>query len=154
MDNQSFRAVLDAFLQAWENSSLIELETFISTDYQAREVRDGDIAEFGYEESIEGWKQGFEYVKGNQGAWEIREVAVIPMKDNEFMAVLYATIGMGGTPMETGNLFFDTFKKVEDGWTLVRSYIETGVKGDLVGGPLGGPLRGTDLKIGLDEMNR
>ncbi|MBW3112586.1 MULTISPECIES: nuclear transport factor 2 family protein [Bacillaceae] len=150
MNDQTVRETLDAFLQAWENSSLIELESFISTNYQAREVRDGDIAEFGYEGSIEGWKQGFEYVKGSQGEWEIHEVGVIPMKDHEFMAVLYATIKINGKPMETGNLFFDTFKKVEDGWKLVRSYIETGVKGDLVGGA----LRGTDLKIGLGEMNR
>jgi SnoaL-like domain len=138
MDNQSFRATLDAFLRAWEDSSLIELETFISTDYQAREVRDGDIEAFGYEESIEGWKQGFAYVKGQQAEWDIREVSVISMKEDETMAILYATIVLDGKPMETGNMFFNTFKKREDGWKLVRSYIETGVS-----------VRGTDLKIGL-----
>ncbi|MBN8193318.1 flavoprotein [Bacillus sp. NTK074B] len=143
MDNQRVRTVLDAFLQAWENSSHIELESFISTDYQTREVRNGDIAEFGYDESIEGWKQGFEYVKNNHGKWEIHEVAVIPMKDDEIMAILYATIVMDSTPMETGNMFFDTFKEVNGQWKLVRSYIETGVKGDYVRGA----LRGTDLQM-------
>ncbi|WGG46371.1 nuclear transport factor 2 family protein [Rossellomorea sp. DA94] len=138
MDNQSFRAALDAFLRAWENSSLIELETFISVDYQAREVRDGDIEAFGYEESVEGWRQGFAYVKGHQAEWDIREVSVIPMKEDETMVILYATIVLDGKPMETGNMFFNTFKKREEGWKLVRSYIETGVS-----------IRGTDLKSGL-----
>ncbi|MCA0149807.1 nuclear transport factor 2 family protein [Rossellomorea vietnamensis] len=127
MDNQSFRTALDAFLRAWENSSLIELETFISVGYQAREVRDGDIEAFGYEESVEGWKQGFSYVKGQQAEWDIREVSIIPMKEDERMVILYATIVLDGKPMETGNMFFDTFKKREEGWKLVRSYIETGV---------------------------
>ncbi|PFG03455.1 flavoprotein [Bacillus sp. es.034] len=127
MDSQSFRAALDAFIQAWKNSSLIELETFISADYQGREVRDGDIEAFGYEESVEGWKQGFAYVKGQQAEWDIREMSIIPLKEDETMAILYATIVQNGKPMETGNMFFDTFKKREEGWELVRSYIETRV---------------------------
>ncbi|WP_061809082.1 flavoprotein [Rossellomorea vietnamensis] len=138
MDNQTFRADLDAFLQAWRNSSLTELETFISADYQAREVRDGDIEAFEYKESIEGWKQGFAYVKGEQAEWDIREMSVIPMKEDERMVILYATIVLDGKPMETGNMFFDTFKKREEGWKLVRSYIETGVS-----------VGGTDLKNDL-----
>jgi SnoaL-like domain len=138
MDHPSFRATFNAFLQAWENSSLIELETFISGDYQAREVRDGDIEAFGYEESVEGWKQGFAYVKGEQAEWDIREVSVITMKEDETMVILYATIVLDGKPMETGNMFFNTFKKRKEGWKLVRGYIETGVS-----------IGGTDLKIGL-----
>lgn len=127
MGNQSFRAALDAFLRAWENSSLIELEAFISVDYQAREVRGGDIGAFGYEESVEGWKQGFAYVKEQQSEWEIREVSVIRLKEDEMMAILFATIVLDEGPMDTGNMFFNTFKKREERWKLVRSYIETGV---------------------------
>jgi hypothetical protein len=127
MDNQSFRVALNVFLQAWENSSLTELETFISTDYQAREVRDGDIEAFGYKESVEGWKQGFAYVKGEQAEWDIREVSIIHLKEDEMMAILFATIVLDEGPMDTGNMFFNTFKKREERWKLVRSYIETGV---------------------------
>ncbi|MCR8849280.1 nuclear transport factor 2 family protein [Rossellomorea sp. SC111] len=129
MENRPFRSALDAFLLAWENSSLTELETFISADYQGREVRDVEIEAFGYEESVEGWKQGFAYVKEQQAEWEIREVSVIPLKEDETMAILFATIILDGGPMDTGNMFFNTFKKREEGWKLVRSYIETGVGG-------------------------
>ncbi|MCA1063993.1 flavoprotein [Rossellomorea sp. AcN35-11] len=123
------REYLDAFLEAWKNSSFIEFESFISTDYQAREIRDGEIVDFGYEESIQGWKQGFQYVRENQGEWEVKEVSVIPLKEDEVMAILSAAIVMEGKPFETCHLFFHTFKKGEnDDWKLVRSYIETGVE--------------------------
>jgi hypothetical protein len=126
MNHHTFRVALDAFLEAWKNSSIREFETFISTDYQAREIRDGGIMDFGYKESIEGWKQGFDFVKGHPAEWEIREVAVIPLKADEMMAILSSTIVMDGKPMETCNMFIDTFKK-SDKWKLVRSYIEAGV---------------------------
>jgi len=136
MNDKTFKPFLDSFLEGWKNSSIIEFETFISTDYQAREIRDGETVDFGYGESIEGWKQGFDFVKKQRAEWEIREVAVIPLKEDEVMAILSATIVMNGKAMETCHLFFDTFKKVEgDDWKLVRSYIEAGV------------VRGTDLKI-------
>ncbi|MGG1631176.1 hypothetical protein [Rossellomorea sp. NRS-1567] len=38
MSNHTFRPFLDAFLTAWKCSSLMELEHFISKDYQARGV--------------------------------------------------------------------------------------------------------------------
>ncbi|MGG1629705.1 DUF4440 domain-containing protein [Rossellomorea sp. NRS-1567] len=135
MNDKTFKPFLDTFLEAWKNSSIIELETFISTDYQAREIREGEVVDFGYEESIEGWKQGFDFVKKQRAEWEIFEVSIIPLKEDEVMAILSATIVMNGKALETCHLFFDTFKKVEgDDWKLMRSYIEAGV------------VRGTDLK--------
>ncbi|WP_044338628.1 DUF4440 domain-containing protein [Rossellomorea aquimaris] len=135
MNDKTFKPFLDTFLEAWKNSSIRELETFISTDYQAREIRDGEVVDFGYEESIEGWKQGFDFVKKQRADWEIHEVSIIPLKEDEVMAILSATIVMNGKALETCHLFFDTFKKMEDdNWKMVRSYIEAGV------------VRGTDLK--------
>ncbi|MGF3104454.1 flavoprotein [Rossellomorea sp. DUT-2] len=128
MNEHIFKPFLDAFIVAWKNSSITELETFISSDFQAREIRAGEVVDFGYEESIEGWKQGFAFVKKQRAEWEINEVSVIPLKDDEVMAILSATIVLNGKAMETCHLFFDTFKQVEgDDWKLVRSYIETGV---------------------------
>ncbi|MFC7786428.1 flavoprotein [Rossellomorea sp. GCM10028870] len=132
MNDKTFKPFLDVFLEAWKNPSIREFEKFISTDYRAREIRDGEIVDFGYEESIEGWKQGFDFVKKQHAEWEIHEVSIIPMKEDEVMAILSATIVLNGEAMETCHLFFDTFKK-GDNWKIVRSYIETGV------------VRGTDL---------
>lgn len=132
MNDHTFKPFLDAFIVAWKNSSIIELETFISSDFQAREIRGGEIVDFGYEESIEGWKQGFAFVKKQRAEWEVNEVSVIPLKEDEVMAILSATIVMNGKAMETCHLFFDTFKKVDGAdWKLVRSYIETGVVRDI-----------------------
>ncbi|WP_175991453.1 flavoprotein [Bacillus sp. Marseille-Q1617] len=128
MTDGSFSEFLDAFLAAWKQSSIWEMEKCISADYQAREISGGEIADFGYQESINGWKQGFDFVKEKQAQWDVNEISIIPLRENEMLATFSATIVIHGNSMETVNLFFNTFKKFEGGdWKLVRSYIEAGV---------------------------
>ncbi|MFI8575491.1 flavoprotein [Rossellomorea aquimaris] len=128
MSDHTFRPFLNAFLTVWKRSSLMELEHFISKDYQAREVTGGEISDFGYEESIDGWKQGFHFVKANDAQWEVNEISIIPLREDEIMTILSATIRNQGKSMETANIFFNTFKKINHNeWKLVRSYIEAGV---------------------------
>jgi hypothetical protein len=128
MIDHTFRPFLEIFLDAWKHSSIRELEKLISNDYQAREITGGEIVDFGYEESINGWRQGFAFVKENQAQWEVNEISIIPLRENEILAALSATIIMEGKTMETVNLFLNTFKKLEGSdWKLIRSYIEAGV---------------------------
>lgn len=127
---QSFRESLDVFLDAWRASSLGKLERFISKDYQAREITsDGEIVDFGYEESICGWEQGFDFVRKNQAHWILREISILPLRKNEKMVILSATMLVKDKILDTANLFFETFKMNGEGqWKLVRSYIEAGVR--------------------------
>ncbi|MBM7552573.1 flavoprotein [Thalassobacillus pellis] len=118
----------ESFLTMWRNSSLQGFKETISEDYQAREVRNGQIVDFGYKESLEGWEQGFKFVRENEAHWEIEEVALIPIQEDEFMSILTATLRIKGNIMKTGNLFFETFKlDHKRNWKLVRSYIEAGI---------------------------
>ncbi|WP_202406376.1 flavoprotein [Pontibacillus yanchengensis] len=125
----TFRESLEHFKQIWRESSLEELKQVMSMDYQAREVRGDEIVDFGYDQSIMGWEQGFDYVGGTENVeWDIKEVGVLPLKEEECMAILSATIRQDGTSLETANLFFHTFQQNEEGdWKLVRSYIEAGI---------------------------
>jgi GNAT superfamily N-acetyltransferase len=125
--NQSFRTCLKSFIDSWKRSSLDDLKRWISVDYQAREVRDGEIFDFGYEESIDGWEQAFNQFLGNDVQWVLTEVGIIPLKDNEVMAILRASLIMEGKPSEISNLFFETFRMENGEWQLVRSYIEAGL---------------------------
>lgn len=128
MKVHTFREFLDAFLDAWERSSITDLENFISTDYKAREISGVEMADFGYDESINGWQQGFDFVKENEAQWDVNEISTLPLRENEMLVTLSASIIIQGKPMKTVNLFFDTFKKTEGGdWKLIRSYIEAGV---------------------------
>ncbi|WP_407272894.1 hypothetical protein [Radiobacillus sp. PE A8.2] len=43
------------------------------------------------------------------------------------MAVIWASLNIDGKPVETANLFFQTFRKTDGDWRLIRSYIEAGV---------------------------
>ncbi|WP_433747597.1 nuclear transport factor 2 family protein [Falsibacillus pallidus] len=130
MNNPGFREFLDAYLKAWKNSSITEMKNYISPDYQAREISGGDIIDFGYEESIEGWKQGFEFVLKEKAAWDIAERTIIPLREDECLAILSANIIIEGKPLDSVNLFFNTFRNTDGEWKLVRSYIEAGVSAD------------------------
>ena len=128
MKSNSFRKFLDSYLEVWRNSSLLDLKNIISKDYKAREISGGDIVDFGYEESITGWEQGFNFAKERENKWDVNEVSIIPLREDEVMVILSATLVMGGKKLENVSLFFQTFKKQEnDDWKLIRSYIETGV---------------------------
>ncbi|WP_164669353.1 flavoprotein [Virgibacillus doumboii] len=128
MENKSFRQFLNNYLDVWRNSSLPELKEIISKDYQAREISGGELVDFGYEEAIIGWEQGFKYAKENNNEWDLNEVSIIPLRDNEVMAILSATMVIDGKLLDSVSLFFQTFKLNEDNeWKLIRSYIEAGV---------------------------
>lgn len=124
----SFESFLDQFLTAWSTSSLEELQALISRDYQAREFSRGEILDFGYEESIEGWEQGFQFVRENEADWQLNTMSTIPLREDETMAIISATLIIEGKPIGTANLFFNTYKTIDSEWKLVRSYIEAGVK--------------------------
>ena len=121
----TFRYFFDNYIENWRRSSLVEFKKVISKDYKAREVSDGSIVDFGYEESIVGWEQGFKFVKENNAEWDLKEVTIIPLNATENMAIISATLISNGKKSESTNLFMQTFKLVENNdWMLVRSYIE------------------------------
>lgn len=119
---------LNEFLEYWEKSSLSSFEKMISEDYKAREIRNGAIVDFGYEESIKGWKEGFTYVLRNRAFWDIKKIFMFPLNSEEVLVCLVATIVTNDHDINTANIFFETFRKeTSNEWKLVRSYIEAGV---------------------------
>lgn len=124
----TFRQFLNSYLAAWRSSSITDLKEMISSDYQAREITGGEIDDFGYEESINGWEQGFHFVKENNAEWIVEEISIIPLRTDEKLVIMSATMIINGKMLETVNLFFQTFKRnSHDEWNLVRSYIEAGI---------------------------
>jgi hypothetical protein len=125
----NFTQFLDSYLDSWKKSSLQNLKSFISTDYQAREITNGTIVDFGYEESITGWEQGFQFVQENNAQWDLTIGPIYNIRENEIMVTIAAGLINNGKPTATGNLFFQTFQASEQysSWKLVRSYIEAGV---------------------------
>ncbi|MDQ0483738.1 flavoprotein [Guptibacillus hwajinpoensis] len=129
-----FQEFLDDFLTSWHNCSLDDMKYIINDTYQAREVSSqSELYDFGYEESIEGWDQAFTAFKNDESSWVLKKLAVTPIRRNEMLAIIFATIESNGKQSDTGNVFFNTFRKGAEGnWKLVRSYIEAGVSIDYV----------------------
>jgi len=131
----TFRNFLDSFLNSWRNSSIDEMKDLLIQDYQAREITNGEIIDFGYQESISGWEQGFQFVKENDAVWVINVISSNPLRKNEYFVIISATMVINGKLLDTGNLFFDTFKMgINQEWKLVRSYLEAGVPIDHING--------------------
>jgi hypothetical protein len=123
---ETFNHFLDEYLHVWRNSSLPDLKMMISPEYQAREITDGKISDFGYDDSIRGWEQGFNFVEGNKGSWDLTVINRIKIREHEVMAIILAKLIVDGKSMKTCNLFFQTFTD-DFGWKLIRSYIEAGI---------------------------
>ncbi|QUW20846.1 flavoprotein [Sporosarcina sp. Marseille-Q4063] len=132
-----FNDFLDLFISSWKDSSIEEMEQMISKKYAGREIRGEGIEDFGYDESIIGWAKGFEYVRENNAEWEIQLLNSYPLRSNEYMAVIAATIKIDGKTVSPYNLFYDTFRKEQE-WKNVRSYIETGITEEYLKGVIEG----------------
>ena len=126
--HKSFSQFLETYLDVWRNSSLTDLKNLISKDYEAREISGGNIVDFGYEESLNGWEQGFKFAKENNARWNIKVISILPLREDETMVILSASLILQGKSLETANLFYQTIKKTSiNDWKLVRSYIEAGI---------------------------
>ncbi|MBT2680951.1 flavoprotein [Bacillus sp. ISL-35] len=123
---ESFNRFFEEYLKQWKNSSLTQFKSMISGEYQAREVTEGKIHDFGFDESIQGWEHGFNFVKSNSAEWDLTEIKRIQLREHEIMAVIIAKLVIDGKRMKTCNLFFQTFT-YDFGWKLIRSYIEAGI---------------------------
>lgn len=126
-----FREFLDTYLKVWYSSSLTELKNLIAKDYKGREITNGEIIDFEMEESINGWEQGFNFVKENNAEWILQELSIIPLRADEIMVIISATMLIDNKSLDTANIFFQTFKNDRsNGWKLIRSYIEAGIPND------------------------
>ncbi|WP_137789382.1 flavoprotein [Bacillus sp. E(2018)] len=124
---ESFEQFYKMYLDSWRNFSIQSIENVVSPEYSAREIRGKEVYDFGYEESIDGWNHAFKELGEKRAKWILKEAVTFSLKDDEVMAILWASLIVDDQPIETANLFFQTFKMEKDSWKLVRSYIETGL---------------------------
>ncbi|MGP4074287.1 flavoprotein [Halobacillus sp. K22] len=124
-----FYSFLNDYLQNWKQLNSDYMKAVISDDLIAREIRQGEAEDYGFEESVEGWTQTFEYFKDQEMEWVLTTQSIIPLKPNERMVIIRATLTMEGKLVETSNLFFQTFVQdtANHEWKLKRTYVETGI---------------------------
>lgn len=125
--SKTFRQFFDYYQEIWKICNFDGMKALISKDYQAREITKNVCDDFGYEESLKGWREGFSFVQHNHGQWDLFEIGVIPLGKDEYMGILAASIVIGGKSLQNANLFFETFTYQDEEWKRVRSYIETGI---------------------------
>lgn len=132
MMTQTFSEFFNYYQEVWKTCNFDEMKALISKDYQAREITKDGIVDFGYDESLRGWREAFSFVQSNHGQWDVHEIGVIPLGKDEMMGILSAAILMNGKSLQTANLFFETFRVQDDEWQMVRSYSETGIPAEML----------------------
>lgn len=124
-----FHSFLDEYLSNWKQGKTDFMREVISKKFIAREIRDGEPTDYGYEESVEGWAGAFHYFADMDMEWVLTPQSIIPIHENEKVAIIRAAPIIEGKLVPSSNLFFNTFQwnTETNEWKLVRSYIETGL---------------------------
>ncbi|SDP11764.1 hypothetical protein ACJA3J_01410 [Halobacillus sp. SY10] len=125
MDFQTF---YEEYKRRASQHDLVYLKKVTSRNLEAREIRHGELVDYSYEESIEGWHQAFEHFKDQNMDWIYTDHSVTQLNENTQLAAFWVSIRLNGEILGTSNLFFDTFEKRDGEWQLVRCYIEAGVQ--------------------------
>jgi hypothetical protein len=121
---KSFEEFYKGYLDSWRNFSIKGIENVVSPEYTAREIRGKEVYDFGYEESIDGWNHAFKGLRGSNAEWILEDDVILSLKEDEMMAIIWASLIIEDIPIKTASLFFQTFRWEEGSWKMVRSYIE------------------------------
>ncbi|MEC0303773.1 nuclear transport factor 2 family protein [Terribacillus saccharophilus] len=124
---ENFHTFLNRYLLGWKAADLHFMKNFIDDSFQGIEVRDGKITTHGKDASVTGWSHAFNYFKNKEMEWILSPISVLPLNENEIMAIIRATMTLDGKLIDTSNLFFQTFSCENGVWKLIRTYEETGV---------------------------
>lgn len=123
-----FQSFYETFKQHARQQDLDFLKETLSDQLVAREIRQDEVIDYSYEASIEGWKQAFEHFKNKDMTWIYTDHSLTKLKENEWLASFWVSIELEGELLGSSNLFFNTYKKENDTWQLIRTYIEAGVQ--------------------------
>ncbi len=121
---ESCRDVFVEFKEQAESMNLDYMKRILSENLQAWEVRETEVETFGYAGAVEGWSQAFEHFRGQDVEWVYTEENVIPTAEDKFVAVYWISLIIEGKRTTTAHLYCTTFEKEEEGWKIVREYIE------------------------------
>ncbi|ARI79000.1 hypothetical protein [Halobacillus mangrovi] len=123
-----FHSFYETFKEGARKHDLGFLKETISDQLVAREIRQDEVIDYSYEDSIEGWKQAFEYFQDKDMIWIYTDHSLTELKENEWLASFWVSIELEGELLDSSNLFFNTYKQEKGTWQLVRTYIEAGVQ--------------------------
>ncbi|MFP7254703.1 hypothetical protein SFC02_10410 [Terribacillus goriensis] len=124
---ENFHTFLNRYLSNWKAANLDFMENTIDDAFQGIEIREGITSTHKKEASVTGWSNAFNYFEDKDMEWILSPISILPLNENEMMAIIRATMTLEGKLIDTSNLFFQTFSSKNGEWKLIRTYEETGV---------------------------
>ncbi|WLD94750.1 hypothetical protein [Alkalihalobacillus sp. AL-G] len=127
---KNFDQFFQKYQTNWGNGFLSGIREVLSPEFSAREIyRSEDnykIQDYGYSESVEGWRQAFDNFSDKKVEWQFVEETKMQLRDDEVLVMFWVWPVINGKDPLTAHLYTNTFKKQKE-WTLLRSYIEASV---------------------------
>ncbi|KHE72018.1 hypothetical protein [Halobacillus sp. BBL2006] len=87
-----FKSFYEMFKERASQQDLEFLKETISEKLLAREIRQGEVVDYSYAESIEGWKQAFNLFEDKKMTWIYTDHSLTKLKDDEWLAAFFISI--------------------------------------------------------------
>ncbi|PEM43177.1 hypothetical protein [Bacillus toyonensis] len=132
MDNEKllakFHPFFNDYLETWNKCDLEELALLFSKDMLTSNVYPNNrLYTGGYNEAVEGWKDSYEYFKGQNPKWHFKILHVTRVDVDKVTAVFFVTHSTNGEMSDKLCFYWETFILVEGYWKLVRTYSESAI---------------------------
>lgn len=114
------------YKSSWNECNVSKLSSMFSKDLiSCVAYPTNKILTWGFQEACEGWQRAFDYFKGQNPKWIFNDVHITPISENEVVAIFWVSHSANNKISEKLCLYVETFRKLPEGWKLIRTFSES-----------------------------
>ncbi|MEH7436685.1 hypothetical protein V7182_04245 [Neobacillus drentensis] len=120
-----FKEFLVDYRASWNSLDSRRMARHSSKDLKVRWANpESGIADWGYEEAEEGWKQAYKMYEGRNPQWSFDDVLIEMNQQQEGVAIFWVRFSLDGQVLQNKLLFVETFRQENGEWKKIREYVE------------------------------
>ena len=128
-----FKEFLVEYRASWNSLDARRMASHSSKDLKVRWANtDSCIADWGYEEAEEGWKQAYKMYEGRNPQWSFDDVLIEINQQQEGVAIFWVRFSLDGQMLQNKLLFIETFRQENEEWKKIREYVENSFNNPLI----------------------
>ncbi|MGG3564801.1 hypothetical protein ABES03_24695 [Neobacillus rhizosphaerae] len=120
-----FKEFLVEYRASWNSLDARRIASHSSKDLKVRWANpESSIADWGYEEAKEGWKQAYKMYEGRNPQWSFDDVLIEMNQQQEGVAIFWVRFSLDGQMLQNKLLFVETFRQENGEWKKIREFVE------------------------------
>ncbi|MDR6123621.1 hypothetical protein QFZ87_003218 [Bacillus sp. SLBN-46] len=120
-----FIEFLVEYRASWNSLDARRMARHSSKDLKVRWANpESGIADWGYEEAEEGWKQAYKMYEGRNPQWSFDDVLIEMNQQQEGVAIFWVRFSLDGQMQQNKLLFVETFRQENGEWKKIREFVE------------------------------